>query len=152
MLFAEHGDGHACKGKSRGQGAHVQRNHLACDGRPDIGAHDDANRLGQRHQPGIDKTHHHHGGRRGTLNGAGEHQAGQRPHQGIGRQLCQDSLEPFAGRGLQVAPHHGHAMQEKRQAAQQHQYIGDIHPVPPFLLFFSFLLHFILSHMTESPQ
>lgn len=42
--------------------------------------------------------------------------------------------------------------QEKRQAAQQHQYIGDIHPVPPFLLFFSFLLHFILSHMTEPPQ
>lgn len=63
MLFAEHGDGHACKGKSRGQGAHVQSNHLACDGRPDIGAHDDANRLGQCHQPGIDKTHHHHGGR-----------------------------------------------------------------------------------------
>lgn len=51
------------KAKARGQGAHVQSNHLACDGRPDIGAHDDANRLGQCHQPGIDKTHHHHGGR-----------------------------------------------------------------------------------------
>ena len=42
------------------------------DGGAHVGAHDDVDGLPQRHQPGVDKAYHHHGGGRRALNDGGD--------------------------------------------------------------------------------
>ena len=63
----------------QGQVADLEGDQLGGDGGAHVGAQNNPRGLGEVHQPGVDKTHHGHGGHRGGL----DHRGDQAPVPGI---------------------------------------------------------------------
>ena len=88
-------------------------------GGTDVGAHDDAHGLLQRHDAGVDEAHHHDGGCRGGLDDGGDRHAKQEALENIGAHFGQDGLQLTAGLTLQCLAHGVHTEEEQCKAAQQ---------------------------------
>ena len=126
-VFEEHHQRHARKGHERRQRAHIQGDQLAGDGSTDVGAHDDPHRLAQAHQATVYKTDHHDRGGTGRLDHCGNTCAHRNAQETVGGEFFQDALHPVAGRGLQAAAHHVHAVKEERKASQKAHNICKLH-------------------------
>ncbi len=87
------------------------------DGGTDVGAHDDADGLGQIHQAGVNEADDHNGGGGGGLDHSGDRQTCQEAQQAVGGQLAQQAAQAVSGSALQAFAHQVHAEQEQAQAA-----------------------------------
>ncbi len=101
---------------------------LGGDRRADVGAHDHADRLRQRHQPGRDEADDQHGRHRRRLDHRRHQRARADAHEAIDRQRREDALHALAGDGLEALLHLHHAEEEDGEAAEQfdghHQPVG----------------------------
>ena len=118
-LFHEDHQHHAGKSEERSQSAYIQGDQKAGDRGADVGAHDDPDRLIERHDPGVNKSHHHDRGGGGGLDHSGDHSAHQNTEKSVGGQLFQDAFHPVTGGGLQTGTHHLHTVQEQGKASQE---------------------------------
>ena len=109
----------ACEEEAHQVVRQVEGNQLGRHGGADVGAHDDAEGLLQRHEPGIDEAHGHD--RRGAarLQDRRDDQAGQDADGGDARQGLEDLLELLPCRLPQAVAHEFHAVQEQGQTAQK---------------------------------
>ncbi len=123
---------------------YIQSNQNAGDGGTDVGAEDNAGGLRQIHDAGIDKAHDHHGGSRGGLNDHGNKYAQQEAENSVSGQFFQKIFHLGACCQLQSVAHVLHTEQERAQAAQQLNDIGDSHSNPSRVIPFDFFVHTIL--------
>ncbi len=97
----------------------LEGDQLGGHGRADIRAQNDADRLHQRHQPGVDETDHHDRCRTRRL----DDRRNRDPDQGADNPVIGQGREDFAhaaaGDLLQALRHDFHAEQEQTKAAQQ---------------------------------
>ena len=104
----------------RGGVVHVQQtDDLSRDGRADVRADDDAQRLAQRNDTRADEARGDDDGRGGRLNDRGDGNAQQECLEGIVRYVLHGDFQGAGGAFLQTVAHHAHAVQEHGQAAQQ---------------------------------
>ena len=104
---------------------------LAGDSGTNVCTHDDAYRLRQGHDPGVDQADTDDDGAGRGLNDTRDKGAEDNAFDGGGGQLLQHALH-FAARQLfQTGTHDGHAVQEQRDAAQQRGDVSDIHNDTP---------------------
>ena len=87
--------------------------------RADVGAHDDAHRLSELHDAGIDQANQHDGhGRRG-LDGNGDAGAQQQALKGVGGHLAKRFFQLSARQLLEPRGHDMHSVEEKGKSANQ---------------------------------
>ena len=120
---------------------YVQRDQHAGDGGTDVGTEDNAGGLGQIHDAGIDKAHDHHGGGRRGLDDHGNEDTQQEAEDSIPGQFFQKILHFGTGCQLQPVAHVLHTEQERAQAAQQLNDIGDSHSNPSTVFLPTFFAH-----------
>ena len=99
--------------------ARIETQDLRGDGGTDIGAHDDADRLIQGHDAGVNEADDHNSGRRGRLDHRGDGNAHQKGGENIACHLFQGAFQLSACGLLEAVAHRGHTVQEQRKAACQ---------------------------------
>ena len=82
-----------------------QAQQLRRHGGADIGAHDDAHRLTELHDPGVDKADTHNRGGRRALDQSGDHRTQQNAFEDIAGQPLQNIFQTAAGELLQAVRH-----------------------------------------------
>ena len=97
------------------------------DRRADVRAHDDVDRLTQRHEAGVDKADHHDGGGGGTLDDGGDAKTREEARKYAARHPIEQGAELIARAALERLTHEIHAEEEERKSADHRQYIEDIH-------------------------
>ncbi len=130
-LFAHHDEHNADKRDDRGEilrleqldparAVHAgQRQDPRRERRADVRAHDDADRLPELHDAGVDQTDEHdrHGGR--GLDGDGDDRAECHAREAVLRHRFEGALQRAACQFSQSAGHHVHAIEEERKPAEQ---------------------------------
>ena len=125
LILGEHGHEHAHNGQNEKERRNVEaaeRGDPCRDGGPDIGAHDDGGRLEERHDPRVDKTDDHDGGRRRALNDDGRRRADPDARDPVVRRLVEHRAELSVRQTGHAVRHHFHADEERAQPSQQLQH------------------------------
>jgi len=97
------------------------------DGSPHVGTHDDADRLRQRHDAGVDESDDHDRRGGGGLYQGGHDQPEQEALELIGSQLTENGLHLVAGEALQRVAHDVHSEKEQGKSAQKLEYFVNTH-------------------------
>ena len=99
-------------------GSQIESRDLGSDRRTDIGAHDNADRLRQCHQSGIDEADHHHirGGR--TLHQQCDENTDRNGDETVCSRPLQYRSELIAGGLLETGGHHAHAIEKETYTAE----------------------------------
>ena len=93
----------------------------------DVRAHDHVDRLLEGHNAGVGKADDHDGGRRGGLDNGSHRKAGDEAHHLTGGHACQQTLQTAARTFFQILTHEIHTHEEQTQAANEIQYVKNIH-------------------------
>ena len=102
--------------------AQLAQGHDPCgDGGTDVGTHDHAHCLGQRHQAGTDKTDYHDRSGAGALDDRSDQRADPDRHEAVPGQHAEEILHLVSGRFLHAVRHHVHAVEEHSEAADEHK-------------------------------
>ena len=97
----------------------AERQQLDGEGRPDVGAQDDAHRLVEGEKPRLDESDHHDRRRRRRLDQRGRERARQEGREAIRGQVRQHLAEAGAGEPLEPVPGVLHPVEEERHPAEQ---------------------------------
>ena len=136
----KHIENDADESENRGEGCGLQKlkpEAVALDGAQaeqpggdrctDIGTHDDTDGLPQRHESGIDKSHHHDGGSRGGLDHGGHAQSQKESAEGGGCHAAENRPQAAARPFFQSVAHDVHAIQKQHQTTDQTKSIENRH-------------------------
>jgi len=105
------------------------------DGRADVRAHDDVDRLMERHDAGIDEADHHDGRGGGGLDDGGDAEAREKARHLAGGESAEQRLELAAGGLFQGAAHDAHAEEEEAEPADQGESVKNRHTILPRYVF-----------------
>ncbi len=97
--------------------ADLHRQEPAGDRGADVGPHDDADGLGQCHEPAVDESHHHDRRDRAGLNQHGDDRSDRDGQQSVVGHGANQPSQAGAGHRLQSLGHVLHAQQEDTQSA-----------------------------------
>ena len=131
---AEDGQQHADAQQRQRQLAHVEGDQLRRDGGADVGSHDHAERLLQRHHPRLHEAHRHdrRGGAR--LDHHRYQRADQRALERRARQRRDQRAHAVARQILKGVAHQFDAVQEQPDAAHDLEQSAQVHSLPPVFI------------------
>ena len=118
-----------------GVGAQVESCDLGGDGGTDVGAHDHADGLGQRHQTGVDKADDHHVRGGGTLDQKGHQDPDDHRDKAVRGGALQNGAKLIAGGQLETGGHHTHSVQKQAYTAKQRKKFEYSHKKDPYSFF-----------------
>ena len=118
-----------------GVGAQVESCDLGGDGGTDVGAHDHADGLGQRHQTGVDKADDHHVRGGGTLDQKGHQDPDDHRDKAVRGGALQNGAKLIAGGQLETGGHHTHSVQKQAYTAKQRKKFEYSHKKAPYSFF-----------------
>ena len=96
-------------------------------GRADVCAHNDADRLAQRHQSGVYKADDHNGRCGRALDHGGHAETGEKTGDGLSGHFVEKGAEFPSGAPFERLPHQTHAEEEQRQAAEHRKRVKNVH-------------------------
>ena len=130
MAFSTEYQWHTDSQHRNGKGRYVHletygRDNPCCDGSTNVGTHDDTNRLCQRHQSGIHKTHHHHRCSTRRLDKRRDENTRQHTHHTILRHGCQDTAQAVACKLFKALRHSLHTEEKQCQRADKRENVDN---------------------------
>ena len=138
--FAEKVKGNADHGENRRKGARLEQpDENACavnvaetqkprrNGGADIRAHNHADRLAQRHQPGVYKADDHNGRGGRALDHGGHAETGEKTGDGLSGHFVEQRAELSSGAPFKRLPHQAHAEEKQRQTAEHRKRVKNVH-------------------------
>ena len=119
-----------------------QRQDPCCQGRTNIGTHDNTDGLSQLHDTGVDQTHQHNGHSRRGLDGNSDARAKQKAFKGVIGHLLEKLFQLTAGHLLQSGGHDRHTIQKEGQTTAECKQGKNIHTYVSFSFSFLISLYF----------
>src|SRR5262245_31057354 len=98
---------------------HLERDELDREGRPDVGAQDDAQRLAERHEPGADEADEHERRGRGRLDDGRHRGAGGDGDQPVPRHARQEVSQTTTRGTLQAVAAQADAVEQQREPPEE---------------------------------
>ena len=109
----------SCRNAERSDSGHIKSDQDTGDGRTDIGAEDNAGRLRQIHNSGVDEAHDHDGRRSRRLDYNCNQHTDQEADDRSSGQLLKKIFHSGSGSQFQAFSHIVHAEQESTKSAEQ---------------------------------